>query len=107
MIYRGLYALVGLHPLPYHLFSLALLAINIYLLYRLAFALTESKTAAMLAALLGCFHSRMESLYTSIGNLFDIGSCTFFLLALLYYLRLRNYEPNAVLKDHLLFLALY
>ncbi len=107
MIYRGLYALVGLHPLPYHLFSLALLATNIYLLYRLAFALTESKTTAMLAALLGCFHSRMESLYTSIANLFDIGSCTFFLLALLYYLRLRNDGRHAGLMDHLILVALY
>jgi hypothetical protein len=107
MIYRGLYALVGLHPLPYHLFSLALLAFNIYLLYRLALALTESKATAMLAALFGCFHSRMESLYTSIANLFDIGSCTFFLLALLYYLRLRNDGRHAGLKDHIILIALY
>src|SRR5258708_6172906 len=61
----------------------------------------------MLAALLGCFHSRMESLYTSIANLFDIGCCTFFLLALLYYLRLRNDGRHAGLKDHLILVALY
>src|SRR5260370_33277433 len=98
MIYRGLYALVGLHPLPYHLFSLALLALNIYLLYRLALALSESKATAMLAALLGCFHSRMESLYTSIANLFDIGRCTFLLIAPPSHARLPNAHRYAQLK---------
>jgi hypothetical protein len=107
MTYRGLFALAGLHPLPYHLFCLALLGTNIYLLYRLAFALTESKAAAMLAALIGCFHSRMESLYSSIGNIFDIGCCTFFLLTLLYYLHSRQNGGSAGVKNLIILVALY
>jgi hypothetical protein len=107
MTYRGLFALADLHPLPYHLFCLTLLATNIYLLYRLAFALTESKAAAMLAALIGCFHSRMESLYSSIGNIFDIGCCTFFLLTMLYYLHSRQNGGNPGVKNLIILAALY
>jgi hypothetical protein len=100
LIYKLLFDLVGLHALLFRFFCFALLAFNIYLLYCVARRLTGSWQAAMFAALLGSFHSRMESLYTSVGNLFDIGCATFFLCALLYYIRWRENGRNAGLLEN-------
>jgi hypothetical protein len=107
LVYKLLYALVGLHPLPFHLFCFALLAVNIYLLYCLARQLTGSWETAMFAALLGSFQSRMESLYNSVANVFDIGSHTFFLCALLFYVRLRTTGRNPGLIQNIALILMY
>src|ERR1700736_5160169 len=89
LIYRLLYAVAGFHPFPYHLLCLTLLLTNIYLLYRVAHQLKGSREIALFAALLGCFHSRMDTLYIDTGNMYDIVCYTFFMSALLYYTRIR------------------
>ena len=83
LAYRIIYDTAGFHPLAFHLVSFAFLLLNCYLLFRVARELTGSDITALFAALLGAFHSRTDTLYTNIGNLYDILCGTLFLTSFL------------------------
>src|SRR5215831_16274583 len=53
LVYRGLFALAGLNPLPYRAVCMALLLVNLGLLYRFCVRLTGSREAGALACLVG------------------------------------------------------
>ena len=90
LAYRLIFEMAGLHPWPFHLVCFALLTGNIFLVYCLAQRLTKSHPTALMSALIGSFHSRMDALDLTPATIYDIGCCTFYLGALLYYVRLRQ-----------------
>jgi hypothetical protein len=90
LVYRGLFALFGLNPLPYRLAAFALLAANLALLYGFCARLSRSREVAALACLLGAYQAHLADLYYSTGTIYDLLCYFFFFLALVWYLRIRD-----------------
>lgn len=90
LFYRGFFTLFGLHPMPYRLAAFALLAANLALLYGFCARLARSREVAALACLLGAYQAYLAELYYSTGTIYDLLCCFFFLLALVWYLRIRD-----------------
>ncbi|MGI8742042.1 MAG: hypothetical protein ACR2NN_05645 [Bryobacteraceae bacterium] len=88
--YRAIFALVGFHPLPFHLISFGFLSFNLVLLAWLARRLTGSIKIGLLAALIGCFHSRMDYLYLNTGTIYDVICFTLYVGGLVWYMRIRQ-----------------
>lgn len=80
IVYRAIYSLAGLDPLPFHLFSFVVLLANLALLWSFCIRLSGSCETAALACLLGAFHAHLADLYYSSGTIYDL-LCFFFVLA--------------------------
>ncbi len=89
-VYRSSMAIFGLHPLPMRILVYLLLLFNAWIVYRLARQLTGSAEIGVLAALFMSFHKRLFELYNNNGAIYDVLCCTFYLLTLLYYIRVRE-----------------
>ena len=85
LIYWGLYSVFGLNPLPFRIFCFALLLLNIFLLYKLAVAITGSKETGLLTALLGSHHAGYADLYFNSGTIYDLLVFFFFTLTMYLY----------------------
>jgi hypothetical protein len=103
LVYRGLFTLFGLNPLPFRVLCLGLLLANLALLYAFCLRLTNSREVAVLACLLGAYHSRLLDLYYNTGTIYDLAGCFLVLVALVFYFGIRrrgaypNRRQNAVL----------
>jgi hypothetical protein len=107
LIYRGLFAVFGLHPLPFRLFCFGLLIANLVLLYDFCLRLTHSREVAVLACLLAAYHAHLADLYWNSGTLYDLLCYFLVMLVLLLYLRIRqagNY-PNG--RQNVVLVGLY
>ena len=80
----------GLNPFPYHAFLFVLLAVNVYLTYRLATLLGSRKLVAALAALVMCYHAGLANLYYDTAFIYDVLCFCFYIGALVYYASIRN-----------------
>ena len=88
--WRLLFAAFGLHPLPYHVFLLALHLVNTALVYAIGRRLTGGRGAACAAATLyGASSIGFAALHWT-SCLVELQSATFALLAFLLYLRARD-----------------
>jgi hypothetical protein len=98
LFYKGMFAVFGLHSLPYRLAAFALLLANLGLLYAFCVRLARSREAAALACLLAAYQAHLADLYYSTGTIYDL-LCFFFLFsALVYYLKIRaGGSPHAPL----------
>jgi hypothetical protein len=90
LFYRTLYALAGFHPLPFRLVCFLLLLGNLTLSWRVLWTLSNSAEAALLGALGLAYNAEMSQLYFNTGTIYDILSYTFFVLALLFYVKHRK-----------------
>jgi len=105
--YRTLYALFGLHPLPFRIAFFALLIGNLGLAGLWIWRLTGSRTTALMSTAVFSFHAALAELYYNDGTVYDV-LCLFFVLILLsVYTRIRRRGefPNA--GGILLLAALY
>jgi hypothetical protein len=98
VFYLPLYAIAGLNPVPNRIVCFALLLLNIWLSYALARRLIGDRGAAVLAALIGCFHGSALGIYVSNSIIYEILCFTFEISALLYYVRVR--QMGRPLKPH-------
>ncbi len=98
LVYRGLFFLYGLNPLPYRVVCFALLLANLWLLYGLSTRLSGSRETGALACLLGAYHAHLADLYYSSGTIYDLLCCTLYLSAFLLYTRerFRTWPAHAV-----------
>ena len=90
LFYVPILAVAGLNPVPYQAALLAILLVNVYLVYRLARQLGAGELAAGLAALVVAYHAGLHNLYYNAAFVYDALCCFFFLAAFLYYLRVRQ-----------------
>ncbi len=90
LAYRAMFALFGLHPLPYRVLCFALLVMNLVLLYGFCRRVSGSREVAALACLIGAYHAHLADLYYSTGTIYDLLCCLFFLLAFNLYLDKRS-----------------
>jgi hypothetical protein len=90
VVYRTLYAIFGLEPLPFRLFCYACLLLNLFLAGKFIHLITESRTAAVLGTLVFAVHTCMGGLYFNTGTLYDILCFTFGVSALIFYATARH-----------------
>jgi hypothetical protein len=107
VVYRTLYAIFGLEPLPFRLFCYACLLLNLFLAGRFFRLITESRTAAVLGALVFAVHTCMGGLYFNTGTLYDILCFTFGVSALISYVGLRQRGETPTGRNLVIFLALF
>ncbi len=88
--YRVMYDVAGFHPMPFRIAAYALMLLNIWLVYRLAQAITGSFETGALCALIFSFHKRLFGLFVNGGTIYDILCCTFFCLAFWSYVNARR-----------------
>jgi hypothetical protein len=105
--YLPLYRAFGLNPAPYHVVLLALLAANVWLVYRLARALGCPESTSAVAAVLVCYHGGLSFLYYNTSFIYDVLCCLFYLAALGYYVRRRAAGLVPARGGLVVFLALY
>src|SRR5262249_20195882 len=94
VFYRGVFALFGLNPLPYRIFCFLLLFANCVLLYRFCVRLSGSRDIGAMACLIGAYHAHLADLYYSTGTVYDLGCCTLYLGAFVYYAGGRERESK-------------
>jgi hypothetical protein len=96
LFYLPLVSLWGLNPVPYHVVLALVLALSVVLVYRLARLLGATELAALLAALVACYHAGLGNLYYNTAFIYDALCGCFYLAALVYYggVRSRGRELN-------------
>jgi hypothetical protein len=107
VFYLPLFYAFGLRPAPYHAVILAILLFNVWLVYRLAILLRAGEPAALLAALVSCYHAGLSNLTYNIAFVYDVLCGCFYLGALVYYLRIREAGRQLAAREVAVFLALY
>jgi hypothetical protein len=107
LVYKAAFSVSGFNLLPLRVVLLAVMGLNVFLLYCLVRRLTLSREMAILAALLASYHGEMWGFFYNTGQLYDIFCFFFYFLALVYYLRVR--QTGRLLRVHRLLLvgALY
>jgi len=90
LFYVPILTFAGLNPVPYQAALLAILLVNVYLVYRLASRLGARELAAGLAALVVAYHAGLHNLYYNGAFVYDALCCFFYLAAFLCYLRVRE-----------------
>ncbi len=90
LVYRIVFDIFGLKPLPFRIVVYGFLLLNLYLVYKLARRLSGSGEIAAMSALLYTFHGRLAGIYLNNGTLYDVVCATFTFLTLLYYIGVRQ-----------------
>jgi hypothetical protein len=96
VVYRILYAVFGLSPLPFRIACYALLFLNLFLAALFFYRLSHSRATAALGKLVFSVHTCMGALYFNTGTLYDILCFTFGFAALILYVTVR--ENGALLR---------
>ena len=90
LAYRAVFAMVGFHPLPFHVLMLAIGVINLGLCFRLAQLVSGSERTAAFAALLFAFHTRLMEIWFRPAMIFDALCFAFLYLAICLWISERN-----------------
>jgi hypothetical protein len=106
LFYLPILAVWGLDPRPYHVALSLILAVNVYLVFRLARILGASRRAAGLAALAACYHAGLGNLYYNTAFVYDALCGGFFLAALVYYGGIRSGGRRLTLGQMVIFAVL-
>ncbi len=93
LFYCALYRLAGFHPLPFRVVCLALMLVNLWLVFFLLRRLTASSAAALLGALMLAHHPLVLELLYSSGTIYEILCFLFYFLALDRYFAWRREGP--------------
>jgi hypothetical protein len=106
LAYRLIFAVGGLQALPFRIVVLALLLLNLYLIYRVA-AAAANREIGILAALLLCFSASFADLYYNTGTIYDVLCFTFYFSALALYAGVRKHDRWLTPRQLALFLVFY
>jgi hypothetical protein len=89
-VYRLLFEIFGLDPMPFRIFTYSLLLLNVFLVYKLVARLSGSREIGAMAALLFTYHGRLSPIYLNNGTIYDILCGTLMLGLFLYYDHVRG-----------------
>jgi hypothetical protein len=106
-VYRLLFGIFGLNPLPFRIAVYSMLLLNLLLVYRLVLRLGGAREIAAMATLLYTYHGRMSAIYLNNGTIYDVLCGTFTLLTTLYYVAVREKRRRLGKREWLIFLALF
>ncbi len=107
LYYWLLFELFGLDPLPYHVVLLALMMLNTYLAWRVVRALGGCRLVAGLTSLAFSYHRETAGAYFAGSYVYDVLCCTFWMLALAYYISVRRGRAPLAGRHMAAFLGLY
>ena len=96
--YYVLYAIFGLNPVGYHLFSLLVHILNVIMVYLLMNRLQKNKVTSLFAGLLFACHPALTEAVNCISYNEDLLAAFFFLAALLFYIRADDAGQRAGVK---------
>jgi len=105
LAYRFLFAVGGLNALPFRIAVYVLLAINLYLLYRVARDIAN-REIGVLTALLLCFSASFMEIYYNTGTIYDVLCFTFYFAALGLYIGVRKKDRLLTTRQWIGFLVL-
>ena len=105
--YLPIFSLWGLNPVPYHVALSLIMAVNAWLVYRLARVLGAGEWAAFLAALVACYHAGLANLYYDTAFVFDALCGCFYLATLVYYCGIRSRDLLLTRGQMAVFAALF
>lgn len=88
--YLPIYHVFGFTPVPFRVAALVLIVANIFLTWRVADLLMNSKAAAALAAMLATVHASMAAIFFNTSMIYDILAYFFLALMLAMYLQFRR-----------------
>jgi hypothetical protein len=106
LFYHLFFNAFGFNPLPFRLLILLFLLANIYLTYAFVHRLTASSETAAVATLLHCYHINFMPLYRNTGTCYDIFCFFFYVVAFVYYIRIRQQGRLLRPLEQLAFLSL-
>jgi hypothetical protein len=107
LVYRVMFDIFGLNPSPIRVVVYGFLLLNLWLVYRLAVRLSESREIGAMSALLYTFHGRLAGIYLNNGTIYDVLCATLTFLTLLYYIGVRQAGERIHGWGWLKFLALF
>jgi hypothetical protein len=90
--YRGIFALAGFNPLPFHIVTLAFGVVNLALCFWFTRLVSGSDRIAALAALIFAFHTRLMEVWFRTAVVYDVLCFTFLYLAACLYIAARRKE---------------
>ncbi len=90
LVYRIFFKNFGFHPLPLYIFGELLLIANVFVGWRFFRALAASPFEGLMALALVLVHGTFDSLYLSMGTIYDRLCFTFTALAVIVYARFRR-----------------
>lgn len=93
--------------MPFRAFLTLVMGLNIFLLFAFARRLTGTREAGILAALLSSVHINISGYYFNTGQIYDIFCYSFYFLAIIYYLRIRQQGYRLNWLQTLMFCGLY
>src|SRR5579871_3106314 len=90
LFYRPIYVWFGFHPLPFHIVSFTLLALDFLLMTAVVWKLSGSRWGTLIAVFLIGVNPSMYFLYFDTGAVYDVLAFTFYWGAFVLYLLLRR-----------------
>jgi len=105
--YLPLYSFFDLHPKPYRVVTIALIAAAIPIAYSLARSLSSSRSVAFLTVFAWCYHPRLSNLVFLNLFIYDVFCTVFFLAALAWYVHIRERNRSLTLLQLAGCFALY
>jgi len=107
LFYLPLFSAFGFNPAPYHAAMMALLAVNVWLVYRLGRVLGSGALAGWCAAVVVAYHAGLGNLYTNTAFIYDVLCSIFYLAALVVYIKPRNAGRPLLGREKAGFFACY
>ncbi len=105
--YYLIHAVAGLNPFLYHLFSVILHIANVILVYLLADSILKNRFAALITGALFACHPALTEAVDCIAYNEDLLAAFFFLLAIIFYLKLRSNDVRSSIKYYALSLFFF
>ena len=105
--YFLIYTIAGLDPFWYHLASLLLHTLNAVLVYWLAKLILKNQLGALIAGLLFASHPALSEAVNCIDFNDDLLAALFFLLSLIFYIRLKAEDVTSNIGGYSLALLFY
>ncbi|MBT8365487.1 MAG: tetratricopeptide repeat protein [Deltaproteobacteria bacterium] len=105
--YFLIYAIAELNPFYYHLASLILHTLNAILVYWLANLILQHRLRALMAGLLFACHPVLSEAVNCIAFNDDLLTAFFFMLALIFYIRIKSEDLISNIRGYFLTLFFY
>ena len=105
--YFLIYAIAELNPFYYHLASLILHTLNAILVYWLANLILQNRLRALIAGMLFACHPVLSEAVNCIDFNDDLLAAFFFMLALIFYIRIKAEGCNRISRAYSLALVFY
>jgi hypothetical protein len=107
LFYMPIYYFSNLNPMPYRVAMMVILAVNLYLSYRVAEMLAGSKPVAALTTFFVCAHAGMLAIYYNTSMLYDVMAYLFLMIMMFSYIQFRRGGKGLTLGQSAIVICAY